>query len=309
MKRQNQQMSASTKEKAGAINDSAPADVPKVAKRTAKDSVFRDLFSDKRYLLQLYQALHPEDTSLTEDEIDIVTIKNILLDQMYNDLGFIAGNRLLILMEAQTTWSMNILVRILMYLAQSLQEYITSTGQNVYGSVKVDIPEPELYVIYTGKRVHKPQWISLSEEFFHGAFRSVEVKMCVLYDGQDGDIINQYVTFTKVFSQQAKSQGYTRKAVMDTIRICQNQNVLKEYLEDRKKEVVDIMIALFDEEFILNAYVAEKQRDAVKESNRQTVLRLAKMGMSADKIAEAFETDISVVKEWLEQADNKLVSV
>ena len=31
------------------------------AKKTAKDSVFRDLFENPTYLLQLYQVLHPED--------------------------------------------------------------------------------------------------------------------------------------------------------------------------------------------------------------------------------------------------------
>ena len=33
----------------------------KVTKHTAKDSVFCDLFKIPKYLLQLYQALHPED--------------------------------------------------------------------------------------------------------------------------------------------------------------------------------------------------------------------------------------------------------
>ena len=36
------------------------------AKYTAKDSVFTDLFRDKKYLLQLYQALHPEDKTATD---------------------------------------------------------------------------------------------------------------------------------------------------------------------------------------------------------------------------------------------------
>ena len=36
------------------------------AKYTAKDSVFTTLFRDKKYLLQLYRALHPEDTETTE---------------------------------------------------------------------------------------------------------------------------------------------------------------------------------------------------------------------------------------------------
>lgn len=84
-------------------------DVQKKAKQTAKDSVFRDLFGNPKYLFQLYQALHPEDTSTTEEQIGIVTIKNVLLNQIYNDLGFVVGTRLMILLEAQSTWTLNIL--------------------------------------------------------------------------------------------------------------------------------------------------------------------------------------------------------
>lgn len=35
------------------------------AKRTAKNSVFLDLFQDKKNLLALYKTLHPEDTDLS----------------------------------------------------------------------------------------------------------------------------------------------------------------------------------------------------------------------------------------------------
>jgi hypothetical protein len=40
----------------------------------------------------------------------------------------------------------------------------------------------------------------------------------------------------------------TQKAVMETIRICKNRNVLREYLLEREKEVVTVMLSLFDEE-------------------------------------------------------------
>lgn len=68
---------------------------------------------------------------MTMDQINIVTLENILLNQPYNDLGFIAGkNHLLILVEAQSTWSENILIRVLLYIAQTIQNYIISTKQN-----------------------------------------------------------------------------------------------------------------------------------------------------------------------------------
>ena len=64
-----------------------------VAKYTAKDSVFTSLFREPKYLLQLYQALHPEDHEATEDSIKNVTITNVLLDQYYNDVGFQIGRK------------------------------------------------------------------------------------------------------------------------------------------------------------------------------------------------------------------------
>ena len=53
-----------------------------------KDSVFTNLFRDKKYLLQLYKVLHPEDTDVTQDSLTDITIHNILTDAVYNDLGF-----------------------------------------------------------------------------------------------------------------------------------------------------------------------------------------------------------------------------
>ena len=48
------------------------------AKRTIKDSVFSDLFQNKKYLMQLYQTLHPEDKKVMEQSFTDVTIMNVL---------------------------------------------------------------------------------------------------------------------------------------------------------------------------------------------------------------------------------------
>ena len=76
---------------------------PEGMKRTIKASVFSDLFGDKKYLLQLYRTLHPEDTTATETDLTDITIENVMVDGLYNDLGFMVSNRLMILLEAQST--------------------------------------------------------------------------------------------------------------------------------------------------------------------------------------------------------------
>ena len=245
-----------------------------MAKRTAKNSVFLDLFQNKSYLLKLYKTLHPEDTTATEDSLTDVTIENVLTDNLYNDLGFIVDNKLMILIEAQSTWTMNILVRVLLYLAQSYHEYFQRTSQNYYNSKKVKMPMPELYIIFTGNKGRKPDKISLSKEFFEGADTDVEVKAKVIYESDKDDIINQYIVFCKVFNEQTKQHGMTQKAVTETIHICKDKNVLKEYLLDREKEVVTIMMSLFDEEQILKSYIRSERHDEA----RETAERMIKMG-------------------------------
>lgn len=238
-------------------------------KRTIQDSVFTNLFKDKKYLIQLYQALHPEDTTTTEDDIVTVTIQNILTDNSYNDLGILVGDLLLILVEAQSTWSKNIIIRALMYLMQTYNEYFRTQKVNLYSSKKVKIPKPELYVIFTGERSEKPEYISLSEEFFDGQNCAVEAKVKMIYNSEEGDIINQYIVFTKVCKEQVKLYGRTKKALLEAIRICKDRNVLKEYLENRETEVVDIMITLYDEQEIMERYVESEVAEAVEQAVEQ----------------------------------------
>ena len=265
--------------------------VQSTPKRKIKDSVFTNLFQDKKYLLQLYKALHPEDINVTEDEIADVTIKHVLVDADYNDLGFSVGNRLMVLVESQSTWTFNIIIRALMYLIQTYHDYFKRTNQNLYGSKKVNMPKPELYVIYTGDKKNIPNTISLSKEFFDEAKISIDAEVKVLYQENEKDIIGQYIIFSKVYNEQRKLHGNTKQAVTETIRICKNRNVLKEYLESKEQEVVDIMMTLFDDEQILKAYAKDIEDNAAHREARETAERMIKDGeMPLEKIARYVPT-------------------
>ena len=258
-----------------------------VAKHTIKDSIFTNLFQDKKYLLQLYKTLHPEDTEVTEEELSDITIHNIMTNEIYNDVGFMVGEKLLILTEAQSSWTENIAVRILIYLMVTYQDYIRETKQNVYKSKKIKLPYPEMYMVYTGNRKERPETISLAEEFFGGQNAFLDAKVKVLYGSDEGDIISQYVAFTKVYDEQRKLHGRTRKAVTETIRICKDRNVLREYLEEREKEVENIMLAMYDEKEILLEYIESERYEAEQEGAKKTAIQMLKMGKySVDEIAQ-----------------------
>ena len=74
----------------------------------------------------------------------------------------------------------------------------------------------------------------------------VDVKAKIIYDSTPGDIINQFITFARVFDEQIRLNGRTRNAVEETLRICRDQDVLKEYLQE--KEAEEIMFTWLDEQ-------------------------------------------------------------
>jgi hypothetical protein len=135
-----------------------------------------------------------------------------------------------------------------------------NTKQNLYSCTKVQIPKPEIYVVYTGERADKPDNISLSREFFGGEKVGIEVEARVIYESDDNSILNQYIKFTKVYDEQRKKFGRKQEAILETIRICKDRDILKEYLESRESEVITIMMSLYDEEEVMRVYVESEKR-------------------------------------------------
>ena len=211
-----------------------------------------------------------------------------------------------------------------MYLVQTWHDYFERTKQNLYKSKKVQLPIPEIYVIYTGDRKTKSSEISLSQEFFGGQESCIDIKVKMIYDGVvseetgERDIINQYVVFTKICNEQIALYGRTRKAILEAIRICKDRNILKEYLESRETEVVSIMMVLYDEEEIMRSYLEseiyeaslkasqkasqEASLKARQETSIETAKRLLKMGkLSFQEIAEGTGLSVEEVEKLVKR--------
>ena len=211
-------------------------------------------YAQSRRLLPQGKPLHPEDSETVEDDITIVTLQNIITDALYNDLGFMVKDRLVVLVEAQSTWSPNIVIRALMYLMRTYNDYFSERDVDLYASKKVALPCPELYVVYTGDRKNVPESLSLSQEFFAGQSPMVDATVRILRGGREGDILSQYVAFTQVCKEQVALYGRTQQAVEEIVRICQTTDILAEYMKSREKEVKNIMFTLYDEEEILRRH-------------------------------------------------------
>ena len=143
-------------------------------------------------------------------------------------------------------------------------------------------------------RKHDKETISLTEEYLDGEESSLEVKAKVIKTGNEGDIIDQYINFTKVYDEQRQLYGRTRKAVLETIRICKDRNLLKEYLAEHEKEAVSIMMAINDIQYNMNAYLNEYGDKKMAEGIEQNLLENIKSVM--ENFGVTFEKALEVLK-------------
>ncbi len=236
-------------------------------KYTAKDSVFSFVFRQPENTRRLYLTLHPEDTDVTEADCKLVTLEHVLTNGITNDLGFQVRDKLILLVEAQSKFSINITLRMLLYLAATYKEYIEEQKLDLYGSKMVSIPRPELYMIYTGTPRQIPEVLRLSD--MYGGSGGAEIEIKVLRETGTGNIVDQYIQFCEISDEQRKQYGYTMKAVEETLRLCREGNILMPFLASRQKEVRDIMVMLFDQRKVAEIHEYNLVKDAKQEGREE----------------------------------------
>ena len=152
-----------------------------------------------------------------------------------------------------------------------------------------------LYVIYTGDRKNRPKELQLSKEFFpKETDLALDVKVKMIYGDKKDDIIGQYVLFTKVYDEQRRLYGRTRKAIEETIQVCKERDVLKEYLESREGEVVTMMSTLFDYETIMKNHDATIRREEREKANERAIASIVRVYKKMDgSMPDAIESVVS----------------
>ena len=133
------------------------------------------------------------------------------------------------------------------YLAESYNRYVKETDQDLYGTKKVQLPKPELNVVYTGKKRIDKEIISLKKEFFNGGNCPVDIEVKVITLKNSSAILKEYIEFTKKFDENNKKYGFTRHSITKTIEYCENHSILKDYFREYEKEVDNIMDSLYDQ--------------------------------------------------------------
>ena len=73
------------------------------------------------------KELHPENTDVTIDDINIQTIKSVLVNTLYNDLCFFVKDKFVMLVETHSVWNPNIALRMMFYLLETHRRYLADS--------------------------------------------------------------------------------------------------------------------------------------------------------------------------------------
>ena len=268
-------------------------------RRNIKDTVFTKMFNEPKYSLDLYKALHPEDSTITVDDIKTTTLQSVLTNGQYNDLSVLVRNKLIILVEAQSTWSINILWRHFFYLAETYKNLLAGREEHLYSPGKVYFPTPEMYVIYTGGATNIPEIISLKEEFL-APNSSLDLSVKVITSSEKYDIISEYIRFAHKVDYYRSLPGDKHTKAIKIIDECIEEGILVEFLKEHRAEVLEIMDYLFDPDKIYKAYdnsLIEQGRQEGRAEGMNTILEaLIAKGAITKELAEqtlAEETGVS----------------
>ena len=248
--------------------------------RNAKDSVFVNLFSYPEYQMRIYNELFPEDTTITPAEIELFRADRVLTNHPYNDLGLLARKKLIVLAEAESQWSVNIIYRLADYYFQSMASFINRMKINVHRKTKIEILDVEAFVIYPGKKKLKQDFISLRDVFFNGDPTKPDFRARIIHGDYKGGIIAEFMGFCRVFdAQKLVYPNDPQKRIATTIDLCIQKGFLAKYLDEHKTEVEQIMFDMYNRE-----YVAERERMSNLFDEDIAVLREA--NVSEEKIKD-----------------------
>ncbi|MEQ2415329.1 hypothetical protein [Blautia acetigignens] len=226
------------------------------ANRKYKDTIFRMLFSDKKNLLSLYNALNGKNYSDCA-QLEIVTLENAIYMSMKNDLAFIL-DLALFLWEHQSTYNPNIPLRDLMYIAKEYEKYIKEKGISLYSNRQQKIPAPQFIVFYNGNRKigeRMEHRLSDAYETSNGE-PALELKVLVISinEGYNQKLMEscqilkeyaQYVSKVRTYKKKLKLNEAVEKAVEE----CIQEGILREFLLKHRAEVVAMSIFEYDREW------------------------------------------------------------
>jgi len=254
--------------------------------RRYKDSVFVDFFGEdknaKANFLSLYNALH--GTCLDETtELEPLRLEQVMYMAFRNDVACLVDGKIIVLIEHQSTINANMPLRFLQYAAR-LYERIQNPRARYLRRLK-KIPTPEFYVFYNGEEDYpESATLRLSDAFMTAPEKpSLELIVSVtnINYNKDNEILHtckplkEYTLFVDAVRRHTKLDS--ENGFRNAIKECIQNDILREYLQRKSKEVMNMLIAEYDYDVDIAVQREEEREIALQEGSYQKALETAKL--------------------------------
>jgi len=245
--------------------------------RNNKNSMFSSLFSNPDILRELYAAI--EGITIPPDiPIEINTLSGVLFLKQINDISFLIDNRLVVLIEHQSTICENLPLRMLEYTGRIYEKIVDL--EKKYQRKLIKIPRPEFIVLYNGI-VDYPDYseLKLSDAFMD--VKGLKLKgvdkiplelIAQVYNinhGHNPEILKRCETLENYSKFVNKLQEFQKKGVKleesirPVIEYCIKNNILKKYLKEHGSEVYNMIFG--DGAYDRDMDIAVNRREAWEE--------------------------------------------
>lgn len=275
--------------------------------RTYKDMLFDKIFSDKKAILELYNAIAQTEYQ-DESMVSVNTIRRAVFLGIENDKSFIIDD-ILNIYEHQSTVNPNMPVRGLMYLSELYRQYIYENQLDIYGSKQVSLPQPIYIVFYNGeKKQPERQIISLRSAFNESSsilnnFLDFKAVMLNINYGYNKKLMTQckplkeYAIFVDTIRKYLKTENEPAIAAKKAVEECIKHGILIDILLEEKGAIEDMITVCYDEEIHkmreaeYNQELGEERGKQLgaQQSKQQIAKRMHLAGMSLEQIMDITE--------------------
>ena len=228
-----------------------------------KDNVFCMLYRDKRNLLDLYNALNNSHHT-NVDDLEVTTLNGGSYMKYKNDASFLLCMSLY-MFEQQSSKNPNMPLRFLHYVSDVFRELFSNSMLHRRSMIK--IPVPHFVTFYNGLE----KWIEDEDEIRLSYMYEIptdnpelELKVRVININEDVHILNKcktlrdYMTFVnKVRFKMGVEGDDVRIAVTEAMDECIDEDILVDFFEKHREEVVEVSIYDYDEEEVRRVLAEE----------------------------------------------------
>ena len=309
---------AKRKNNAGTVKKKQITEKNLKANRNYKDTVFRMIFSDRKNLLSLYNAVNGTSYKNPE-ELEIVTLENAIYMGMKNDLAFIIATNLF-LYEHQSTYNPNMPFRDLFYISSEYLKLVDH--KSLYSSVLQKIPAPNFIVFYNGTEKKEDRWENALSDAYETPDKEPRLELKVLTlnmnEGHNKELMEQCQTLREYAKYVALVRKYKKEMKLDAavkcaVDECIQSGILAEFLKKNRAEVIAVSIFEYDkeeEEKKLRKAEYEAGYDDGKKLGitegeirkaKETAIELTKVGMAKSQIAAILKVNENMLRQWLEK--------